>query len=545
VSGRVFPFSFLGNHRPCKHFHDCRRWKPSASVRLPTALTAKPPRSRAESPGKEDLKARALELARDGAYAAAVPLLRRALAVSKSDLELRTSLAKCHFELGDTDDALREHRRIARSPDPDTRRKALGKIAIYIPGAPSAGNPQILKARNQWARLEARFESPRTPARALPRITRRKLRVGYVSAFLAWRNWMKPVWGVLDAHDRKAFEVHLFLDRGLPDMRHGYVPHRADCIHNIDKLSNRDAARRVAAAKIDILVDLNAYSYPSRLGLFLRRPAPIQVAWFALYSTSGIAAFDCAVADRTALPASEERFCAEPIHCVSGSYLAFNVPYRVPRVAPPPCLRSGRITFGCLAPQYKVNAGVTAAFAQILRAVPGSRLLLKSTCMADAGNRDAVRARFLRHGIPGNRLICEGPAEHFAFLKTYDRIDIALDTFPYSGATTTTEALWQGVPVLTYMGDRWASRTSCSLLRAAGLGAWISPSRRSFIRRAIALARSPKAGAQLSTLRATLRGKLRASPACDVRGLCRQLEDHYRTIAGVRLKRQGRSRTQP
>ncbi|HXQ80369.1 MAG TPA: tetratricopeptide repeat protein [Opitutaceae bacterium] len=495
-------------------------------------MTANLKGSPAGSPGEK-----AIELARDGAYAAALPLLRRALSGPKPDPELRLSLALAYFHLGCVEAALRELRRAAKSGGPEVRRAALRKIAVYIPGAPKAGNAQILRARRQWALLEARAESPRLPARAPSRTPRRKLRIGYVSAFLGYRNWMKAVWGMLDAHDRRAFEIHLFLDRGLPDRRHGYVPHKSDRIHALDNLSNEAAAKRVAAAKVDILVDLSAYSYPSRLGLFLRKPAPIQVGWFALHATSGIDAFDYAIVDEVALPAREERFCAEHIVRVSGCYVAFAVPYTVPRVVAPPCARSGRITFGCLAPQYKLTDEVTATFARILRAVPGARLLLKNICMENAENRAAVRARFLRHGISGNQLVCEGPAEHFAFLKTYDRIDVALDTFPYNGGTTTMEALWQGVPVLTFPGGRWVSRISSSLLQAAGLGEWICSSRRSFLRRAIALARSPDTAARLSLLRAGLRDRLLASPACDVRGLCRQMEDQYRAMAGRRLKR--------
>ncbi len=498
---------------------------------------AKLPKRRAESPGK-----RAIKLVRRGAYADALPLLRRATEGSSPAAELRLSLARCHFQLGDIQAALRELRRVSQSRDPEVRRAALGKIAVCIPGAPNAGNAQILKARRKWARLAAKVEAPRLPPPAPRRMPRRKLRIGYVSAFLAFRNWMKPVWGTLDAHDRRAFEIHLFLDRGLPDRRHGYVPHKADSIHAMDNLSNAAAAKRVAAARIDILVDLNAYSHTDRLGLFLRKPAPIQVGWFNTFATSGIDAFDYAVADWATLPSREERFCTERILRVSGSYLAFAVLYRVPKVVPPPCVRSGRITFGCLAPQYKMTDEVIATFAGILRAEPRARLLLKNRCMANAGNRAAIRARFLRRGISGDQLRCEGPAGHFAFLKAYDQIDVALDTFPYSGGATTIEALWQGVPVLTFPGDRWVSRTSSSLLKAAGLGGWVCRSRQSLLRRAIALARSRDTVARLSALRATMRRKLLASPACDVRGLCRQFEGHYRAMAGLRGKRPEPSR---
>lgn len=501
-------------------------------------MTAKTQRSRAASPGTRDLEARANALFARGAYAAAAALLRRALALPRPGPGLRYRLAQSLFLLGDTPAAVRELRRVARSRDPDSRRAALRKIATYAPGVPAFGNAQVLAARRRWACLEERLESPRLPTRAPSRRPRRKLRIGYVSAYLGFRNWMKPVWGVLDAHDRNAFEIHLFLDRGLPDRRFGFAPRPPDRVHSLDGLSNEAAARLVAAAGIDVLVDLNAYSDPARLGLFLRRPAPVQVGWFNTYATSGTYAFGYAVADRVALPAREERFGTERILRVPGSYLAFAVSYRVPRVVAPPCVRSRRVTFGCLAPQYKINDGVIAILAGILRAVPGARLLVKNTCMADAGNRAAIRARFVRRGISGRQLLLEGPAEHLAFLRAYDRVDVAIDTFPYSGGATTMEALWQGVPVLALSGDRWASRTSSSLLHAAGLGEWVCPSRRALLRRAVALARSPDTGARLSVLRAALRARLRASPACDVRGLCRALEVHYRAIA----RRRGRDR---
>lgn len=479
------------------------------------------------------MNARAVRIARSGAYASAQPLLARAMAVPSPGPELMLAAALCHFELGDVRAALRLLRQVARSRDPEVRRAALRRIAVCIPAAPGVTNGQILAARRQWARVEAMHESPTIDAVARPGARRRRLRIGYVSAFLAFRNWMKPVWGTLEAHDRRAFAVHLFLDRGLPRKGLGYVPRKSDRLHNLDGLSNEEAAKLIAAAGIDILVDLNAYSWPRRLGVFLRRPAPIQVGWYNTFATSGTRAFDYAVADDASLPPGEERFYTERILRVSGSYFAFSVRYPVPDVVGPPCARTGRITFGCLAPQYKINETVVAAFSRILCAVRSARLLLKNTCLANSGNRAAIRARFLGHGVAGDQLLLEGPAEHFAFLGAYGRIDIALDTFPYSGGSTCIEALWQGVPVLTFPGDRWTTRTSSSLLKAAGLGDWVRPSRQSYVRRAITLARSVQTCERLSALRAEMRDRLRKSSACDVGSLCRQLEAHYRALAGA------------
>jgi protein O-GlcNAc transferase len=152
---------------------------------------------------------------------------------------------------------------------------------------------------------------------------------------------------------------------------------------------------------------------------------------------------------------------------------------------------------------------------------------LKSTCLDVASNRAAVFARFVRFGVGSERVILERPAEHFTFLKTFGRIDIALDTFPYNRGTTTMEALWQGVPVLTFNGDRWASRTSRTLVLAAGLEDWDVPSRKEYVERAIALANSPETPAKLATLRSGMRARLVDSAACDSRGLCGELERHY------------------
>jgi protein O-GlcNAc transferase len=480
------------------------------------------------------LALRAEKLLRRGAYATAIPVLRRAFGSDEHDVEIRFYLAGCYFKLGEIEAAIREWTRVAGAVNTEFRRAALRKIAAVIPGDPRAGNREILRARRQWAALEEKLESASAGDRLGLRIYRRsrgkKLRVGYVCAFFGDRNWMKPVWGMLNAHDRGAFEIHLFVDGGLPKKSYGYVRHRQDRIHKLDRLSNQAATKCVSRAGIDVLVDLNSYSFPSRCGVFVRRPAAVQVAWFNNYATSGFTKVDYSIGDRVVIPASEERLYSERILRVDGTYLAYSVLYPTPRVVRPPCLRDTRITFGCLAPQYKLVNEVVEALTRILRGAPNARLILKNNCLGDAGNRAAVVARFRRKGISAKQLICEGPAEHFKFLKTYDRIDIALDTFPYNGGTTTMEALWQGVPVLTFPGDRWVSRIGASLLRAAGLEEWVCGSRGAFIRRAVQLAKSPETGAVLSALRANMREKLRTAPICDAAGLCRELEQHYQAI---------------
>jgi len=140
---------------------------------------------------------------------------------------------------------------------------------------------------------------------------------------------------------------------------------------------------------------------------------------------------------------------------VDGSYLTFDVAYPVPAVAEAPCLRTESITFGSLGSQYKITSEVVEAWSHIFTKVPNSKLLLKNKHLASESTRSFLQGLFEKHGVAKERLQLEGPEEHYRFLQAYDRVDLALDTFPYNGGTTTTEAIWQGVPVLTFCGDRW------------------------------------------------------------------------------------------
>jgi predicted O-linked N-acetylglucosamine transferase (SPINDLY family) len=335
---------------------------------------------------------------------------------------------------------------------------------------------------------------------------------------------MKPVWGLLDHHDRDRFEVHIFSNGPEPDPQHGYRKDPRDRFDDVNGLSNAQLARLIEERAIDILVDLNSFSFTARLPLFALRPAPVQVAWFALFATSGTTCFDALVGDAHVAPPEEEVFYTEVVVRVPGSYLTFQVPYTVPEVVPPPCRQRRHLTFGCLAPQYKITTEVVETFARIVRESPGTRLVLKNSVIGQSSGREFVRGLFEQFAIPAESLVLDGPDEHFTFLERYNDIDVALDTFPYNGATTTMEAIWQGVPVLTFAGDRWVARTSASLLREAGLSEFVASDREGFIAQAIALAHDPDTPERLDTLRRTMRDRLRAAPICDVAGFTRNME---------------------
>ncbi len=464
-----------------------------------------------------------------GAYGAAADALRQATELRPDANGARCNLAEALFQLGEADNAIVEYRRAAASDDPEIRAVALAGIACVMPGAGSCDNAAVLAARRRWAGSVVRDSG----AAAAP--SARKLRIGYLSAFFGARNWMKFVWGVINNHDRGRFQIHLLSDGDDPSAESGYADHAEDRIWQIRGVPNAVLATHIAEIGLDVLVDLNGYSGQRRLPLFRYRPAPVQVSWMGMYGTTGIPEIDYLVGDAAVIPPEEEQFYCERVIRVPGTYLAFAVFYPTPEVTPPPCLAAGRLTFGSLASAYKLTEPVIAAYARILRGAPSSRLLLRNRTLDEASNREALLARFARHGITADRLILEGTAEHLAFLRTYDRVDIALDTFPYNGGTTTAEALWQGVPVLTCNGDRWAGRTSRSLLLAAGLGEFVAADQARFEAMAIALAAAPDTPARLASLRAGMRRHLQASSACDVATLCRSLEALYLRAASERI----------
>ena len=454
-------------------------------------------------------------------YASAMAYFRRALDIHPDWPQAQHNLGQVLFKLGQVEEALDLFRRAAAGGDPGLPQ---GAIAVIIPGSPASDNQAILDARRTWAdrQLPPRPTTEQTSRRV--RTGDQPLRIGYVSSFFQDHNWMKPVWGLINQHDRRQFEVHLFSDAPASEIRHGYRGHSQDRFHDTIGLSNEALSQRIEHAEIDLLVDLNGYSTMQRLPLFTLRPAPVVVGWFNMYATTGITSYDYLIGDDVVIPPEEERFYCEKIVRVPGSYLTFDVTYPVPTVADPPCLTNRAITFGCLASQYKITTEVIAAWSRVLRQVPNSSLFLKNGALVSAGAQQFVHDLFERHHVSPKRVRLEGPSDHYQFLEAYGEIDIALDTFPYNGGTTTTEAIWQGVPVVTFYGDRWGSRTSASILQAAALGELVGQGLEDYISLAIRLANSPD---DLLDLRRTMRSRLRESPVCDTQSFARNMERLY------------------
>jgi len=361
-----------------------------------------------------------------------------------------------------------------------------------------------------------------------------RIRIGYVSPDLcahAVSFFFEPV---LENHDRSQFEVFCYSDVLVPDAVTARLRSRAEHWRDTSKLGDSSLFEAIRADGIDVLVDLAGHTAGNRLAVFARRAAPAQFTWLGYPNTTGLSAMDFRVTDELADPAGTDRWHSETLIRLPGPFACFRPAEDSPRVAPPPSLAAdGVITFGCFNHIAKLNEPLFHLWAAVLRAVPRSRLLLKSRGMGDAGTVRSVRKQFALAGVAEERIeFLSAELSVFEHLALYARVDIALDAFPYAGATTTCEALWMGVPVVTLAGQTHVSRVGASLLTAAGCNEGIASCCDDYVRIATEHARSMDT---LAVRRETQRERMAASPLCRGADFTRHLESAFRLGLGEKV----------
>ena len=374
-----------------------------------------------------------------------------------------------------------------------------------------------------------RFGSGGRATRPFNRSTRagKKLRIGYVSSDFRMHPVGYNVLPIIQFHDRDAFEILLYSIVRKPDPMSRWFKEQATW-RAIGPLSDEAAAQQIRQDEVDILVLLAGRFDENRPLLATHRCAPLQVSMHDP-ATSGLAEMDYLIADRALVPRHTTEQFTERVVCLPTFFLhprLDEAPYD-PKL---PAARNGWITFGSFSNLPKINENVVATWAKVLLAVPESRLLLK---YMDLYTLPGVRSRYLslfrQYGIGEERLILpvqgtENRADHFA---RYLQVDIALDPFPFTGSTTTFEALWMGVPVVTLEGDRMAARWSTAMLRKVGLSQHIARNEAEYVEIARQLASNP---GELAGLRAELRERVARSPLCAEETRTLQLERLYRRM---------------
>lgn len=355
------------------------------------------------------------------------------------------------------------------------------------------------------------------------------LRVGYVSGDFHRHPVGFFMAAVVPNHDParvKAFcyQNHIQEDDVTRQIRSGGAQWR-----NIAKLDDDAAARQIQADGIDLLIDLSGHTGYNRLPLFALRPAPVQATWAGYVGTTGLSAMDWLIANHDHVPVEDEKYYVERIARLPNSYVAYAPPPYAPDVGVLPASRNGYVTFGCFSNVRKLTNGVIDAWCRILDQVPRSRLVLRTNGFGDSGVCRRYEEMFAGRGIAGGRISFNGEAQHADLLASYGEIDIALDTFPYSGGLTTLEALWMGVPVITVPGTTFAGHHSASHLKMAGHPELVANDVSGYVELSLKLAADLP---RMQSFRDRLRQDMMKSTYLDHRSFVAELEKCYLVMLG-------------
>lgn len=474
-------------------------------------------------------------------YDEALPQLRRAVEQSPEEPTLRQYLALCLVEMARAKegyDVLCEG--LARVPGNRTMVECRAFVSNYLDDL----TPETILAHHRefGESLSAHAGASEPLVIGDPNPDRR-LRIGLASPDLHEHPVACFAEAIFEQLDRAQFEVIAYALRAHEDAVTQRLRSKADAWRVAVGAGWDDLGfvTNVRKDQIDIFIDLAGLTQDHRLGVFARRTAPVQATAIGYPTTTGLAAMDYRVVDAITDPAPRaDAWSSERLARLDRCFLC----YRPPETGPAPEWRqpsasstdpaASTITFGCFSTMRKVSPATIATWAEALLAVPQARLLLKAPALATLSVRDDLVRRFASLGIDAARLEflpwAPGHAEHLA---VYQRIDLALDTFPYTGTTTTCEALWMGVPVITRQGAHHASRVSASLLQAAGHSEWIADDAAGVARIARELARDPVA---LRAARPALRQQLVASSLCDAKAYATSLGQAYRAMWRARVQ---------
>lgn len=356
----------------------------------------------------------------------------------------------------------------------------------------------------------------------------RRLRIGYVSGDFCYHVVAVFMIPVIERHDRSAAEVYCYSTGDRVDQFTRRLSERADVWREAASMSAPELADIINRDEIDILVDLAGHSGIPQLAVFAQQPAPVQATWLGYLNTTGMTRIAYRISDRFADPPGlTDRYHTESLVRLPHSQWCYRPFISAAHAETPPLERNGYVTFGSFNQALKLSRGVRRLWTEILMRLPDSRMLILGVEKGRA--QDDLLADLTDAGVDASRIAILPYVSLQDYFRWLDSVDIALDTMPYSGGTTTCDALWMGVPVVTAPGSRPSSRSATSILTTVGLGEWIAATREDYVRLAVQFSRDK---AVLNGLRESLRQRLRESPLMEEERFVRDLEAAYRWMWG-------------
>ena len=464
---------------------------------------------------------------------------RHALTLEPGHPAALKNLGTTLYNLGDAAAAADTFRQlIARNPEDHRVHSEYLHLLHYCDGITPA---ELFHEHRRWAMQHSRRFTSLTHDNRAEKPSR--LRIGYLSPDLRRHPVACFLLPLLRHHDRHRFEIHCYADVKCPDEITDEIRRHTDLWHAIQNCSDDQVAERIVADRIDILIDLAGHSLNNRAAVLARKPAPVQVSYLGYPDTTGLPQVDYRFTDELADPALHaDRLATERLIRLPGGFLCYtaldDLPPRQPRNTD-----GSDITFGSFNTLAKVSPATIDLWVQLLQRLPHTRLLLKAHAFTDPSRRTTFTDMLSKHGIDATRLKLlppePSPIEH---LRHYYEVDIALDTYPYHGTTTTVEALWMGVPVITLAGPSHHSRVGCSILNHVGLSDLIAETPAQYIDTAIALASDVE---RLAGLQRQLRQRLQSSVLMDGTRLAKSVEQALEMMWSTYCASAKRNRPEP
>ena len=463
-----------------------------------------------------------------GLESCALTHLKRAARLRRFDGRSLQLVADAQFQVGKLHSCLRSYRR-AMKLEPSSSGIHSGYLFASLHDCRQTPL-DLRRSHENWFDLHSDDSVPKHEFLNQPDPNRR-LRIGYISCEFQSSPAEHFLLPLLQAHDREGFAVYCYHASHKDDEITEEYKKAAECWRQLKVAKSPQILKTILEDQIDILVDTSGHFAPHVLPVYQSRPAPVQVALPSYPFTTGCKEIDFIFSDRWTTPDKEfeSQYSEKAVYRIQSGYVAYAPPRNVPDINALPAIENGFVTFGLFQRPAKFNEELWCAIAKILKETARSRLLVhhgtRDLDEPGSGIRKDILGILENHGVAGDRMDFAGRLDIRDHLSTIARVDIALDTFPYSGHTTTGDSLWMGVPVVTFAGATHASRVSCGLLSRVGMDEWVGTSIQEYVQIAIFQSRDIR---NLARLRTSLRPRMAESSICQSEIVTREMEAGYR-----------------